>query len=791
VARNSIRLAGCAPGVLMHHLKALGVFRLVAKKDASVRARWEDDMLIMDAGMTGEELVRFFCAEYEPTPVLSPWNKDSALYDPDLLADIVKSKDARLLAYKEAAGKAAKVVASVIPEYGLLFEKVASHGGHEDVKSLVKKAKAGLTDERKAEIRRKLRNVLDDGAVEWLDAVYVLTYDNKAPNGPLLMAGGSDGRTEFSRNFASSVIGCLGAPAPVRETQVRKSLFGPSSGAPAGMQSADEGGAYAAPKVGHLCPGYFMPDATGPTGKQYTIGNPWDYILAIEGAMLFGGGVYRRGNHRFAAFPFAIAATWSGYDTSCEAECKDRSGNPFDRGEIWIPTWGRPASYREVHHAFSDGSVRAGRAPPVTGTGYAVALINRCATRGFDAFWRYIITQRKGQAHHAVLAGRLAIGEGSGVQFDSAAPGLLLELDDWLGRLRKTDLSNSASQSLRLVDDAILRFCMERDPHAARAKLQGVLVATGRLESHLAAAAAKNTRPLERLSPGWMWQCYDNTPEFRLAAALSAIDGADLPTAQLDPKPDAAGTPQPAEGFSQRYPIRINLEPVEFKNGRSPSWKPKSSRAVWSGGDLAKSMVAVLERRCVDGRMVGSKSTIPLGSRIPALVSDVVAFIEGRTDDSKIRDLVLPLSMIRYSRGGTAPSPWGRAYGERGRVPEPYVCAKANFPPVAPSRKGDKPVFEASVVGSFKAGNAGRAVQIMRRRLHIAGYTPPTFRVAGARSYVGRKESARLLASLLIPIREKDRKSLIDDLCNTEERKNASDEDVDDHGSTNDTQKTN
>lgn len=788
MARNRIELGGCTPGVLMHHLKALGVFRVVGKqKDTSIRATWEGDTLVLDTVMTGDELVRFFSAEYKPTPVMSPWNKDSAFYDPVLLTALLTSKDRRLLAYKNAVKKAAGVVAFVIPGYGKVIEEAA---GREGLKDLVKEAKKSLSDENKATIKRKLRNVLDDDSVEWLDATHVMTYDNKAPSGPLLMAGGTDGRTEFSKNFANCVIDCLGSPAPVRERQVRASLFGPAGDAPPAGQGGDKAEAVEGRKVGHLCPGYFMPDATGPTGEQYTVGNPWDYILAIEGAALFGGGVYRRGSHRFAAFPFAIAATWSGYDTSCETECKDRKGNPIDRGEIWIPTWNRPASYPEVRHAFADGSVRAGKSPPVTGTGYAVALINRCATRGFDAFWRYTITQRKGQAHHAVFTGRLAMREGAGGQFDSLAPGLLLELDDWLGWLRRASLSKSAKQALRSVDDSILRFCMERDPHAARAKLQGVLVAAGRLESTLAAAAAKDTRPLGRLSTGWMWQCYDGTPEFRLAAALSAIDGGGPPTAQSEPRQGEAGTPPPSQGFSQHYPVRTNLEPVEFNSAKQPSWRPKSPRAVWGGGDLVKSMAAVLERRCIDGRMGGGKSTIPLISHIPALVSDVVAFIEGRTNDDKIRDLALPLSMIRYGGGGTAPSPWGRMYGERVRVPEPYVCAKANFPPVEPIRKGDKPVFEAAVIGSFKGGNAGRAMEIMRRRLHIAGYTAPTFRVARAHSYGGRKESARLLASLLIPIRDRDRELLIRDLCGLERKVKQSDDD-NEHDSANNATKRN
>ena len=200
---SSTALGGCTPGVLMHHLKALGVFRLVARqKDASVRASWENDTLVLDTMMTGEEIVRFFCDGYMPSPVMSPWNKDRAFYDPDLLAGLINSMDARLRAYRDAVGEATRIVSDIIPGYGALVEKATSRDGTEPAKILAKKAKADLSDERKAAIKRRLHNELgDDGAVEWLDATYALTYDNKAPNGPLLMAGGTDGRTEFSRNF--------------------------------------------------------------------------------------------------------------------------------------------------------------------------------------------------------------------------------------------------------------------------------------------------------------------------------------------------------------------------------------------------------------------------------------------------------------------------------------------------------------------------------------------------------------------------------------------------------------
>lgn len=77
------RLDGCAPTPLAHYLKALGVLRLVAEQaDHDARAWWEGDSFRLATRLNHDELGSFFLRDYEPTPLISPWNKGAGFYSP-------------------------------------------------------------------------------------------------------------------------------------------------------------------------------------------------------------------------------------------------------------------------------------------------------------------------------------------------------------------------------------------------------------------------------------------------------------------------------------------------------------------------------------------------------------------------------------------------------------------------------------------------------------------------------------------------------------------------------------
>ena len=365
----------------------------------------------------------------------------------------------------------------------------------------------------------------------------------------------------------------------------------------------------------------------------------------MEGMTFFGGGVSRRGERGYAAFPFSVRTSWAGHGTACDQE----NGEGKDSGEVWFPLWDRPAAYGELRHVFYEGLVQSHKTP-ASGVGMAVALANYGAMRGINAFERYGMFKRKGRDHHLVNVGRIQAGDRHG------GSRVLQEIEPWLDSIRsKGDqlaanggrLPTSMGALLRAADDAIISYCMDNSPK----KMQDVLVVLGRLERQIAISPRLALRPLGRLSGEWLAACNTQTPEYRLAAALASV-------------------------HAWEYPIRHNLEPVKVPSEayKPVQWIPGSTASAWGKGDVVRNMISVLERRCVDGRGSGrlrsnpkgagpSKTDIggpdararrlvvPLGSKIPATVADVVRFVEGEVDDDLIRDLLLPLSAVEYKAG--------------------------------------------------------------------------------------------------------------------------------------------
>ena len=694
---NRIEMGGCKKDVIMHHLKGLGMFKIIAEqsKDPKATAMWDGSTFVIETSMTKERLVEFFSDEYAPMPAVSPWNKDSPFYQPESLKAILDSDDVRFNTYKKTIKEAMEVIDSVHKGY-----KDAVLGSDRDSKKIISECKKVL-GEKKEYIISQLCNRLPEEALPWLDAVAVVTPSGMA-GGPILGSGGNDGRSEISKTFAGHVVEIVRGGSGKKDADsvalLRNSLFGES----AELQRIG---------VVHFNPGAYSPTATNSTGsKTYSISNPWDFVLAVEGAVFFAGSVQRRGNRKFAAFPFTVNSTWAGHDTACEKENDDR-------GEVWMPVWDRPATYDEVRYMYSEGRVRAGMSDPSTGVEFAMALANLGSMRGINEFQRFGIFKRKGDVHHIVNTGTLRIGN------DDGGAHVLRNLDAWLGRMRNKRLPKMAASDLRMVDDAIIRFCMNREP----SRLQDVLVAVGRLEARIALMANKSYPPLGPLSLEWIKKSMTDTPEFRLAASLASVTD------------------------NRSYPIRVNLEPIEIQRDGSLRWKSNSTATVGGGKDLQRIMVSVLERRCMRVDAGNDKVfSVPLHAKLHAPIKDVLDFIDGKVNDQKIRDLLLPMSCIKYDNNH-------RFWDDKSTphaIPEQYTSLKSNFPPIRPKEKDTRRVFESSIIRLIKSGQTDQATHVARRRLQIYGY-PQMMGQQSPRSYrTDRMSQERLLASLLFPVQE-------------------------------------
>ena len=110
--RYTHRLRGCSPAPLANYLKALGILRLVSvQADPAARGWWQDEHFCLLTTLDRAELEAFFLHSYQPTPLLSPWNKGSGfLQAKDPALDPLEHSTAdRFAAFREGV-RAARIL---------------------------------------------------------------------------------------------------------------------------------------------------------------------------------------------------------------------------------------------------------------------------------------------------------------------------------------------------------------------------------------------------------------------------------------------------------------------------------------------------------------------------------------------------------------------------------------------------------------------------------------------------------------------------------------------------------
>ncbi len=565
MSHEPIELRGCTPEPLMAYLKALGIFRLVAEqKDKEARAWWHNDTFMLRSTLDRDSLVEFFLEEYRPTPIVSPWNGGSGFY----------AKGSR--AAREAISAIKDTSSDRLKDYRRAIE--LSHR--------ILKVTSGIdekpSDSEKLTILAKCRNQWPDLSMRWLDAVYVLSSAGREFM-PLLGTGANDGNLEFSvnfiRNLMPSLTGVEIGKKPARGTDPDERREGWLR-----FSILNHGDAVLAERaVGQFHPGG-VGGANATTGFQAgSLINPWDFVLMIEGALLFAGAAARRLSSQAsskAVFPFtAVDGSAAGYGTSAGSEY----GRKF-KAEFWAPLWDRPINLAELVHFMSEGRAQVGRGQGTSGSDFARAVAGLGIERGITQFQRYGFIERNGQSDLATPLGRFYAQSDKDT---TERASVLFDLDIWMQRLWNQMRGNNAPSGLgtvlRQVEGAIIEFCQ---PGHAR-DLQDVLIAVGRAERWVSRSSltrdndkGRGVRPLDDLSSEWARHADDaNSAEFRLALALASI------------------VPETGEKEYKVGPIRDNLEPVETHPDKRAEWDTDSTSFVWTAGDPLANMLAVLGRR--------------------------------------------------------------------------------------------------------------------------------------------------------------------------------------------------
>lgn len=655
----AITLTGCAPVPLAHYLKALGILRLVGESDfgdAAATAFWKDDQFVLKSRFDRNMLVEFFLRDYEPTPLIVPWSG----------SDFFAVNREKPTGAFEATPTAARVIEAILSTEGRRFESyrtvLRETFAVMDRTGVMKKkdieGSGGPQRRMKADLLKSLRSFLPDEAVAWIDAASVVEPDAVAFNALLGGGGGSDGNSHFSDNFMQSLWMVL----PEFEVQRRDAAFptpreagsqskrqkkakletweikavgdGISFNSSAALCESLFGTQGSGTKISGLSPVLF--DNTRVGGPNQTTGfeakagsNPWNFILMLEGSVLFAGAIGRKFDdlrEPSARFPFLFRSSPVGLGSSYLGESSGR--------ELWLPLWSSAATLMEIRAIFAEGRVEKHGRMANRGIDAFVAAAQLGFDRGISAFQRVgFFKGRIGGDNYftAVDQGRIKPRRNEKVD-------LLHEADEWVTKLASAVSGDNCPASVRSATVTLERRIAElatSSQSASSGALVSVLAALGAAERALAKSYRWTTKsylqPLRGLSPRWLEMAANGSPEFRLASALTAT------RAWLG---------------KESLWFREHLEPLSMGSTKERSWASwadqPSNDVAWHDGDLTDALNAILSRRLVRVEKSGARGW-PDWSPRTALLADITAFIERRTNDRLLADLIWGLSLVDWA----------------------------------------------------------------------------------------------------------------------------------------------
>ncbi|MCH9826200.1 MAG: type I-U CRISPR-associated protein Csx17 [Gammaproteobacteria bacterium] len=721
---NEIPLPGCTPTPLASYLKALAILRLVAEAgdenggDAEATGFWRNDVFVLRTRLTAEQLREFFLEHYRPTPLVAPWGARSGFYG----GSAEKAARAALNEIETSTHERLKPFCSAIHTVRNLLER---EGFNEKA-----------SDEKKLELLNISRSKLPDELLQWLDACYVLTTDGRQFP-PLLGTGGNEGSGSYVSGFAQQICSCVAKRA--HDNALGAALFCEISAnvnseqTPGHFSPQDAGGANASN-------GFFE-------GKPHT--NPWDYILTLEGTLLFAGSATRRSE--FAApqinFPFVVAPA-AGGNSSYVLEEEQPKQAKRQVMEIWCPLWTRACALDELRALFSEGRATLGARAVSNGLDFARAIATLGVDRGIEQFQRFSFLMRNGQSFFATPLARYFVRANQDANLITN-----LEHRSWLASARryarKSSAPNAFRSAARRLDTALFALSQQ----SSRGALQNVLRQLGRIETALSRIPKTQDAvpaPVPQLPSAWAIRAggerMNDSPEFRIAAALAGLRLVD------------------SQGH-RRLDIRTQLANVSesLNKDGDRAWASSSALATWGPGPLTKNLGVMLRRRRLEAAKLSAEGEV-LSSVTGATCGDVAAFLAGTTDDVRIDELLGGLACVDlYGIGFPAAS--------RGPVlPPAFALLKIFFTSENLLYRlklswlpEDRPFhLPAEIPARLAADDVEAAVRIAWQRLRaygvkLPGRDPP-------RVIAPPGNAARWLAALCIPLTPHETKRLIESL---------------------------
>lgn len=729
-------LDGCAPTPLAHYLKALGILRLVSEQaDPEARGWWDGDRYLLYTTLDRDELLTFFLDRYEPTPIVSPWLKGSGFYyqeDPGL-TPIEKSTAHRLASLRSGIAASRSMLEDLSHADDLVRHIKAEAKDNALSASERKRLKESpeykarlaqadrLFKEYKAEFIPNARKQWRGKTLEWMNAAMVLDANGEPKYPALLGTGGNDGRLDFTNNFYQRLNEVFDIEAPDA---------GPRVPAPAWFTEALWGTPTHGMRkntVGQFLPGFVggANNDNGPTGES--ISNPVDFLLMLEGAVLFSSHATRRmdsNNTSRASAPFAISAHGAGYGSVATT---DESA----RGEQWMPLWDHALSLPELKHLLSEGRAQIGRHPAREPLDLSRAVARLGTARGIRSFQRYGYIERNGQSNLAVPIGRFVVP-------DHLNPRLscLDDLDGWLPRLRRTSRNQHAPARLknaeRRLSDELFGVTQHPDDPL---RWQAILRAMARIEAVHVRGTGYEAGAIPPLRSDWVIAADDGSPEFRLALAF-ALQAAGFRGPRKKPIDSIRKHWIPLREYSQgRYETsgtgsqtRLLTNPSMVIGGRRP----------------IDDAIAVVERRLVEaGQRQERRLPLQSAPRTAARIDDIAAMVGGEIDLDRTLQIARALMALdgnAWASSGISPS--APPHSDLRWPDDGWITVRLAMLPW-PLKEGRLVGSDPAILRRLQSGDAQNAVQIAVRRLRAAGIRPTV------RGITVPNETARMWAAAL------------------------------------------
>jgi CRISPR-associated protein Csx17 len=479
-------LPGLRKEPLGSYLAGLGLIRLLGEQaDQIGTAAWEPAGLVIET--TVDDIAAWLADEYVPTPVLSPWNGGSGFGAKDRgpkrrLEQLLAHPSSRLDGLRDAIAVADG-----------LMRKARAHGW------IASDGKGGEKVNDKVRVVQEFRNRCPDALLPWIDTTVVL-IDQQAFFPPLLGTGGNDGRLDFSTNFHERLLEVL----DVTDKGRARSLACARD-----LLAGTEAERLASAAVGQFNPVLAGGRGSSPFGAAASLVNPWEYVLLVEGALLFASGTVRRHQHDVgrAARPFTVSFSPDGTGSGAARE--------ESRGEVWVPAWSRPCTLAEIRQLFGEARASWRGRPAQQAVEFYAATRTLGVARGVDEFVRYGLQQRNGQAFVAVPLDRVRVRNRPEVR-------LAARIEDWVSWVRNSTATSAMGAAIRKFDAAHLTYARDGGPE----RLCDLLAALTVLEQEV----GRSGRGREKAPPRTPRPAGDfldelakiATPELRVAVGMAS-----------------------------------------------------------------------------------------------------------------------------------------------------------------------------------------------------------------------------------------------------------------------------